>query len=149
MARLDFLWQLQARDEKLDMEALQVGIHIFVFTLKIIHVYEYIYHIPNPNHHQSSNRRILFNLLPAHVATHFLDNQFRSNMVNNLILLQLYSSLVYTHIRICKDFIPHRDPPLCRICSNHTDGYFLLLLRILTLAAFLILNHNDNLMHLK
>ena len=23
MARLDFLWQLQARDEKLDMEALQ------------------------------------------------------------------------------------------------------------------------------
>ena len=25
MARLDFLWQLQARDEKLDMEALQVG----------------------------------------------------------------------------------------------------------------------------
>ena len=38
---------------------------------------------PNPNHHQSSNRRILFNLLPAHVATHFLDNQFRSNMVNN------------------------------------------------------------------
>jgi adenylate cyclase 1 len=51
MARLDFLWQLQAREEKMDMEALQ-----------------------------SSNRRILFNLLPAHVATHFLDNQFRSNM---------------------------------------------------------------------
>jgi len=51
MARLDFLWQVQAREEKLDMEALQ-----------------------------GSNRRILFNLLPAHVATHFLDNQFRSNM---------------------------------------------------------------------
>lgn len=30
---------------------------------------------------QESNRRILFNLLPAHVATHFLDNQFRNNMV--------------------------------------------------------------------
>ncbi|VVC99303.1 unnamed protein product [Leptidea sinapis] len=29
---------------------------------------------------QASNRRILFNLLPAHVATHFLDNQFRTNM---------------------------------------------------------------------
>ncbi|GFX39946.1 hypothetical protein TNCV_2647091 [Trichonephila clavipes] len=29
---------------------------------------------------QSSNRRILFNLLPAHVATHFLDNQFKHNM---------------------------------------------------------------------
>merc|ERR1719466_494125 len=55
MARLDFLWQLQARDEKLDMEALQ-----------------------------GSNRRILFNLLPSHVATHFLDNQFRSNMSSNL-----------------------------------------------------------------
>ena len=52
MARLDFLWQLQAKEEKLDMEALQ-----------------------------SSNKRILFNLLPAHVATHFLDNQFRSNLV--------------------------------------------------------------------
>lgn len=52
MARLDFLWQLQAREEKVDMENLQ-----------------------------SSNKRILFNLLPAHVATHFLDNQFRSNMV--------------------------------------------------------------------
>lgn len=30
---------------------------------------------------QSSNRRILFNLLPSHVATHFLDNQFKHNMV--------------------------------------------------------------------
>ncbi|XP_052737625.1 Ca(2+)/calmodulin-responsive adenylate cyclase isoform X4 [Bicyclus anynana] len=49
-ARLDFLWQVQARDEKRDMDALQ-----------------------------ASNRRILFNLLPAHVATHFLD-QFRTNM---------------------------------------------------------------------
>lgn len=55
MARLDFLWQLQAREEKMDMEALQ-----------------------------SSNKRILFNLLPAHVATHFLDNQFRSNLVIQL-----------------------------------------------------------------
>ncbi|XP_041977355.1 Ca(2+)/calmodulin-responsive adenylate cyclase-like isoform X2 [Aricia agestis] len=50
-ARLDFLWQLQAGEEKRDMDALQ-----------------------------ASNRRILFNLLPAHVATHFLDNQFRTNM---------------------------------------------------------------------
>jgi hypothetical protein len=33
------------------------------------------------NELQESNKRILFNLLPAHVATHFLDNQFRSNMV--------------------------------------------------------------------
>ena len=31
---------------------------------------------------QHSNKRILFNLLPAHVATHFLDNQFRNNMVS-------------------------------------------------------------------
>ncbi len=53
--RLDFLWQFQAREEKLDMEALQ-----------------------------SSNKRILFNLLPAHVAMHFLDNQFRNNLVNKM-----------------------------------------------------------------
>lgn len=50
-SRLDFLWQIQAKEEKRDMDALQ-----------------------------NSNRRILFNLLPAHVATHFLDNQFRNNM---------------------------------------------------------------------
>ncbi|KAK7870562.1 hypothetical protein R5R35_009074 [Gryllus longicercus] len=50
-ARLDFLWQIQANEEKREMDALQ-----------------------------HSNKRILFNLLPAHVATHFLDNQFRSNM---------------------------------------------------------------------
>ncbi|XP_035218314.1 Ca(2+)/calmodulin-responsive adenylate cyclase-like [Stegodyphus dumicola] len=50
-ARLDFLWNLQANEEKLEMHELQ-----------------------------SSNRRILFNLLPAHVAAHFLDNQFKNNM---------------------------------------------------------------------
>ncbi|XP_043199788.1 Ca(2+)/calmodulin-responsive adenylate cyclase-like isoform X6 [Amphibalanus amphitrite] len=53
-ARLDFLWQCQAIEEKQDMEALQ-----------------------------HSNKRILFNLLPAHVATHFLDNQFRNNMASH------------------------------------------------------------------
>ncbi|KAL1138220.1 hypothetical protein AAG570_009911 [Ranatra chinensis] len=50
-ARLDFLWQIQANEEKRDMDALQ-----------------------------HSNKRILFNLLPSHVAMHFLDNQFRNNM---------------------------------------------------------------------
>ncbi|XP_031351955.1 Ca(2+)/calmodulin-responsive adenylate cyclase-like [Photinus pyralis] len=50
--RLDFLWQVQANEEKREMDALQ-----------------------------HSNKRILFNLLPSHVATHFLDNQFRNNMV--------------------------------------------------------------------
>ena len=53
MTRLDFLWQLQAKEEKHEMESLQ-----------------------------TSNKRILFNLLPAHVATHFLDAQFRSNLVS-------------------------------------------------------------------
>ncbi|KAL5276779.1 ADCY1 family protein [Megaselia abdita] len=53
-ARLDFLWQLQASQEKKDMDVLQ-----------------------------ESNKRILHNLLPAHVASHFLDNQFRSNMGNH------------------------------------------------------------------
>ncbi|XP_014242089.1 Ca(2+)/calmodulin-responsive adenylate cyclase isoform X3 [Cimex lectularius] len=63
-ARLDFLWQIQANEEKRDMDALQ-----------------------------HSNKRILFNLLPAHVATHFLDNQFRSNMstVSQELYHQSYS----------------------------------------------------------
>lgn len=52
-ARLDFLWQLQASHEKREMAVLQ-----------------------------ESNKHILYNLLPAHVAAHFLDNQFRNNMVN-------------------------------------------------------------------
>lgn len=52
-ARLDFLWQMQASHEKREMAVLQ-----------------------------ESNRRILFNLLPAHVATHFLDYQFRGG--NNM-----------------------------------------------------------------
>lgn len=54
-ARLDFLWQLQASHEKREMAVLQ-----------------------------ESNKHILYNLLPAHVAAHFLDNQFRNNMVNKL-----------------------------------------------------------------
>ena len=85
MARLDFLWQLQARDEKLDMEALQVNIcsPILIISLSQSSSNILCTRVLNPNHDQSSNRRILFNLLPAHVATHFLDNQFRSNMVNN------------------------------------------------------------------
>jgi len=29
---------------------------------------------------QQSNRRILFNLLPSHVATHFLDNNSRTHL---------------------------------------------------------------------
>jgi len=58
-ARLDFLWQIQATEEKREMDALQ-----------------------------HSNKRILFNLLPSHVATHFLDNQFRSNM--NTLSQELY-----------------------------------------------------------
>ncbi|XP_076330017.1 adenylate cyclase type 1-like [Tachypleus tridentatus] len=49
-ARLDFLWNTQAYEEKCEMHELQ-----------------------------NSNSRILFNLLPPHVATHFLDSQFRSN----------------------------------------------------------------------
>ncbi|OQR79471.1 Ca(2+)/calmodulin-responsive adenylate cyclase-like [Tropilaelaps mercedesae] len=50
-ARLDFLWNSQANDEKREMHELKEG-----------------------------NRRILFNLLPAHVAVHFLCNQNANNM---------------------------------------------------------------------
>ena len=170
MARLDFLWQLQARDEKLDMEALQVNCHIFLFTLTIL--IHRMHQSPNPNPHQSSNRRILFNLLPAHVATHFLDNQFRSNMVNNRSSFRPSFSLskidtpIHSifHIAIVFRLVSHirrriqkvldlifltEIHPLCRIGRNHTVEYFLLLWRILKLAAFLILKHNDNLMHLE
>lgn len=63
-ARLDFLWQIQANEEKREMDALQ-----------------------------HSNKRILFNLLPAHVATHFLDNQFRSNMVSLRCIVKIYTNL--------------------------------------------------------
>ncbi|XP_065083332.1 Ca(2+)/calmodulin-responsive adenylate cyclase isoform X2 [Ochlerotatus camptorhynchus] len=53
-ARLDFLWQLQASQEKKEMSVLQ-----------------------------QSNRRILYNLLPSHVASHFLDNHFSRNNMSN------------------------------------------------------------------
>jgi hypothetical protein len=43
---------------------------------------------------QHSNKRILFNLLPAHVATHFLDNQFRSNMVTSKHMQQFTVALI-------------------------------------------------------
>ncbi|XP_028968306.1 Ca(2+)/calmodulin-responsive adenylate cyclase [Galendromus occidentalis] len=49
--RLDFLWNAQANDEKQGMHNLK-----------------------------ESNRRILFNLLPSHVAIHFLRNHNPSNM---------------------------------------------------------------------
>lgn len=38
---------------------------------------------------QRSNKHILFNLLPAHVAMHFLDNQFKTNMVRYFKLIFL------------------------------------------------------------
>lgn len=60
-ARLDFLWQLQASHEKREMAVLQ-----------------------------ESNKRILYNLLPAHVAAHFLDNQFRNNNVGGTMGQDLY-----------------------------------------------------------
>lgn len=78
-ARLDFLWQVQANEEKREMDALQ-----------------------------HSNKRILFNLLPAHVATHFLDNQFRSNMVSFFVVfLNVPATLLlvlYTFCNFCYYF---------------------------------------------
>ena len=63
-ARLDFLWQSQAREEKQEMDALQ-----------------------------HSNRRILFNLLPSHVAQHFLgqDGHSSSTRSNLDLYHQSYS----------------------------------------------------------
>lgn len=83
-ARLDFLWQMQANEEKRDMDALQ-----------------------------HSNKRILFNLLPAHVATHFLDNQFRSNMsaVSQELYHQSYSrvGVVFASITNYHEFYMELD----------------------------------------
>lgn len=45
-------FNIQAKEEKKDMDSLQ-----------------------------RRNKHILFNLLPAHVATYFLDNQFKNNVV--------------------------------------------------------------------
>ncbi|XP_052094774.1 adenylate cyclase type 1-like [Mytilus californianus] len=50
-SRLDFLWKTQATEEKIEMTDLQ-----------------------------TNNRQILCNLLPAHVAAHFIDLQARSNL---------------------------------------------------------------------
>ncbi|XP_045170613.2 Ca(2+)/calmodulin-responsive adenylate cyclase-like [Mercenaria mercenaria] len=50
-SRLDFLWKTQATEEKIEMTDLQ-----------------------------NNNRQILCNLLPAHVAAHFIDNQNKSHM---------------------------------------------------------------------
>lgn len=73
-ARLDFLWQIQANEEKREMDALQ-----------------------------HSNKRILFNLLPAHVATHFLDNQFRSHMVSeDRFLCLLVTSIQGVRLRVAR-----------------------------------------------
>ncbi|XP_013391106.1 uncharacterized protein LOC106159379 isoform X2 [Lingula anatina] len=49
--RMDYLWKTQATEEKIEMTELQ-----------------------------NNNRRILCNLLPAHVAAHFLDKKYTSNM---------------------------------------------------------------------
>jgi adenylate cyclase 1 len=70
-ARLDFLWQLQASQEKREMSVLQ-----------------------------QSNKRILHNLLPSHVATHFLDFQFRNN-VGNLAQELYYQSYTKVGVIFC------------------------------------------------
>lgn len=119
-ARLDFLWQLQASQEKKDMDVLQ-----------------------------ESNKRILHNLLPAHVASHFLDNQFRSNMVNIyffnllfflvflfffwmslqrfiLILLRakkhFFTSIKYLNIFF--DFLLFLSEVCLNLTFKHTSNYF-------------------------
>lgn len=79
-ARLDFLWQLQASHEKREMAVLQ-----------------------------ESNKHILYNLLPAHVAAHFLDNQFRNNMVNTLAVFKhtiLHYTKTHKKCSFCLFFFP-------------------------------------------
>nr|CAD7592707.1 unnamed protein product [Timema genevievae] len=87
-ARLDFLWQIQANEERREMEALQ-----------------------------TSNKRILFNLLPAHVATHFLDNQFRNNMntLSQELYHQSYSRVGVVHVGAMRPWVL-----LCLVCPQNT-----------------------------
>lgn len=82
-ARLDFLWQLQASQEKREMSVLQ-----------------------------QSNKSILHNLLPSHVAAHFLNNQFRSHMVSYLVT---YFNLEINYIIIAGYHITGIiSPELCK-----------------------------------
>ncbi|ESP00183.1 hypothetical protein LOTGIDRAFT_141290, partial [Lottia gigantea] len=60
-SRLDFLWKVQATEEKIEMTELQVN-----------------------------NRNILCNMLPSHVASHFVDNQ-RGNFMD--LYSQQYSKV--------------------------------------------------------
>jgi adenylate cyclase 1 len=60
--QLDFLWQSQAKEEKQEMNA-----------------------------RQHSNRRILFNLLPSHVAQHFLGQDGHNTRSNLELYHQSYS----------------------------------------------------------
>lgn len=88
---------------------------MWVFTYKLCKIYshsveypvynaEHSFHFFKANEEkremdalQHSNKRILFNLLPAHVATHFLDNQFRSNMVT----LEHMQQFLHTYTVTC------------------------------------------------
>lgn len=81
-ARLDFLWQMQVSIRK-----------ILASKFPVIEDYFETYYYFQAKEEkkdmdslQTSNKRILFNLLPAHVAMHFLDNQFK----NNMVMLRLY-----------------------------------------------------------
>lgn len=78
-SRLDFLWQCQAQEEKQDVEVLQ-----------------------------QCNRRIIHNLLPSHVASHFLDNQFRNHME---LYHQSYScvGVIFASIANFHDFYSEMD----------------------------------------
>lgn len=60
--RLDFLWKLQATEEKEEME-----------------------------HLKAYNQKLLANILPEHVAAHFLST-VNSDVRNHLQLLQLYNN---------------------------------------------------------
>ena len=77
--RLDFLWKLQATEEKEEME-----------------------------HLQAYNKKLLSNILPVHVADHFLSGVIKNNDVSAYFFIQSLTS--------------HR--PLLRIVRLRFDGGF-------------------------
>ncbi|GFW75322.1 adenylate cyclase type 6 [Trichonephila clavipes] len=87
-SRLDFLWKLQALDEKEDME-----------------------------HLQAYNRKLLANILPAHVAEYFLtaDRKNEVEFAHTALYIMMSDKIIRTPVKE-KSFINRElDPPLTEL----------------------------------
>ena len=108
MARLDFLWQLQARDEKLDMEALQVNFRE-LFLLKDYHYPSFSSEFQSSDSVQSASCACGNSLSGQPVPEQHGEQSFLTLAkfsqycnIEYLIILLLYSSLVIHIRKSCK-----------------------------------------------